>query len=678
MKMINDSPITLTPAHYDAVDKLMKDNAQTLGFLPRKALQDYLDRGTVMGIQDDSGTLLAYLLYADHSTYFRIVHLCVSSTSRGQGFARKLVDQLSLIGGTSHIYIKLSCRRDYEANKMWPELGFVPRGEKRGRSKEGHFLTLWIRHLGKDQQLSLFQADKSDDRVHAVLDAQVVFSMDEPDSDKAQPSKALLADHLADSVRFCKTDELLVEINRSDDHEKRSRSRQRADQYPSVEYDSVIKGQFYDKLKHVLPSGSDAANSDINHLAITAASDGIKVFVTEDMGILKRQREILECTGVSVVCPSELIVRLHELSNRQLYVPSRIAGEQGLEWRRMSSDDLQAFPFDRFLGQAGQTEKKGILRQKLNEHCARPQQYRVEQLWLGSEVMALRVVTESSSKINIMLARIARGEDHALFGRYLLADTITRAARHHDECMIQVEDSVVPPPVFPYLSDMGFVRYENAYVRFVFSGTWSRLDVLSRIRKLAPSVQGLYNSKACTDLEEVCSPLSVTDADQRFVLVSIKPGYAISLVDNSGSARDMFGGKVDVLLRWKNVYYRRKTHHRKLKAPARILWYVSGNQREVVAVSRLDDVVCDKPKVLFKRFKRLGVLDWKDIFNMCRKDVSMELMALLFSHTFAFRKPVSLAMLREILENGRGTLSLQSPLMLTANEFAEIYRRGLQ
>ena len=678
MKMINGSPVTLTPAHYDAVDKLMKDNVQTLGFLPGKALHDYLERGTVMGIQDDSGTLLAYLLYADHSTYFRIVHLCVSSTSRGQGLARKLVDQLVSVGDTGHRYIKLRCRRDYEANKMWPKLAFVPRDEKPGRSKEGHLLTLWIRHLAKDKQLNLFQVDKSDDRVHAVLDAQVIFYLGEPDNDKAQPSKALLADHLADSVNLYITDELFVEINRSDDHEKRSRSRQLAYQYPRVEYDCVVRDQFVDKLKRVLPSGSDADKSDINHLAITAASDGIKVFVTEDEGILKRQREILECTGISVVYPAELIVRLHELSERQLYVPSRIAGEHGLEWRRMSSDDLQAFTFDRFLGQAGQTERRGILRQKLNEHCACPQQYCVEQLWLGDKAMALRVVTESSSKINIVLARIARGEDHALFGRYLLADTITRAARHHDECMIQVEDSVVPPPVFPYLSDMGFVRYENAYVRFVFSGTWSRLDVLSRIRKLAPSVQSLYNSKACTDLEEVCSPLSVMDADQRFVLVPIKPGYAISLVDNPGSAKDMFGGRVDMLLRWKNVYYRRKTHHRKLEAPARILWYVSGGPRKVVAVSRLDDVVCDKPKVLFKRFKRLGILDWKNIFDMCRRDVSTELMALLFSHTFPFRKPVSLATLRKILENGRGTLSLQSPLMLTANEFAEIYRRGLR
>ena len=678
MKMINDSPVTLTPTHYDAVDKLMKENGQTLGFLPGKALHEYLERGTVMGIQDDSGTLLAYLLYADHSTYFRIVHLCVSSTSRGQGLARKLVDRLVSVGDTGHKYIKLSCRRDYEANNMWRKLAFVPEGEKRGRSKEGHLLTLWVRNLAKDEQLSLFQADKSDDRVDAVLDAQIIFYTGEPDSHRARPSKALLADHLVDSVNYYITDELFHEINRSDDDEKRNRSQQLAHQYPRVEHDPEVKDQFVDKLKQILPSESDADMSDINHLAITAASDGIKVFVTEDEGILKRQRDILECTGISVVYPSELIVSLHELSDRQLYVPSRIAGEQGLEWRRMSSDDLQAFQFDRFLGQAGQTEKKGILRQKLNEHCACPQQYRVEQLWLGGEVMALRVVTESSSKINIMLARIARGEDHALFGRYLLADTITRAARHHDECMIQVEDSFVPPPVFPYLSDMGFVRHENAYVRFVFSGTWSRLDVLSRIRKLAPSVQGLYNSKACTDLEEVCSPLSVTDADQRFVLVPIKPGYAISLVDNSGSARDMFGGRVDVLLRWKNVYYRRKTHHRKLKAPARILWYVSGNQREVVAVSRLDDVVCDKPKVLFKRFKRLGVLDWKDIFDMCRMDVSTKLMALLFSHTFPFRKPVSLAMLREILENGRGTLSLQSPLMLTANEFTEIYRRGLR
>ena len=678
MKMINDSPVTLTPAHYDAVDKLMKDNVQTLGFLAGKVLQDHLEGGTVMGIQDDSGTLLAYLLYADHPTYFRIVHLCVSSTSRGKGFARKLVDRLVSVGRTNHIYIKLSCRRDYEADNMWRKLDFVPISEKPGKSKEGHHLTLWIRHLAKDPQLSLFQADASDDRVHAVLDAQIIFNQVEPDSDKAQPSKALLADH-ADSVTFHITDELLYEIHRGDDYEKRKRSRQIAFEYPRVEHDSVVRDQFVDKLKRILHGRSDAHESDIRHLAITAASDdGIKVFVTEDADILKKQRQILKDTGVSVVRPAELIVRLHELSERQLYVPSRIVGEDNLKWQIMSSDNLQEFPFNRFLGQAGQTERRGILRQELNKYCAYPQQNRVEQLWRGGKVIALRVVTKSSSKINIMLARIAHGEDHALFGRYLLADTITMAIRHHDECMIQLDDNVVPSEVLPYLKEMGFVRHENEYVRFVFSGTWSRHDVLSRIQKLAPSVQSLYNGKTCTDLEKVCSPLSVTDADQCFVLVPIKPGHAINLVDIPRSTMDMFGGRVDVLLRWKNVYYRHKTHHKKLRAPARILWYVSGDQGKVVAVSRLDDVVCGKPKILFKEFKRLGTLDWKDIFDMCREDVSTELMALLFSHTFPFRKPVSLATLREILENGRGTVPLQSPLMLTANEFAEIYRRGLR
>ena len=74
-----------------------------------------------------------------------------------------------------------------------------------------------------------------------------------------------------------------------------------------------------------------------------------------------------------------------------------------------------------------------------------------------------------------------------------------------------------------------------------------------------------------------------------------------------------------------------------LKAPGRILWYESGNRKEVVGVSHLDKVVINTPKELFQRFKKHGTLEWKDLYEMCGRDIAKKLMVLQFSHTFPLK-----------------------------------------
>ena len=74
------------------------------------------------------------------------------------------------------------------------------------------------------------------------------------------------------------------------------------------------------------------------------------------------------------------------------------------------------------------------------------------------------------------------------------------------------------------------------------------------------------------------------------------------------------------------------------KPPARILWYVSGSAGQVVAVSHLDGVEIGTPSDLLKRFEKRGIFRWREIFETCGGDPSREIMALEFSHTFAFQE----------------------------------------
>ena len=47
----------LTPTDLGAVDELMKRYGRTLGFLPRGALQSYLEKGSVLGTKTETGQL---------------------------------------------------------------------------------------------------------------------------------------------------------------------------------------------------------------------------------------------------------------------------------------------------------------------------------------------------------------------------------------------------------------------------------------------------------------------------------------------------------------------------------------------------------------------------------------------------------------------------------------------
>ena len=174
----------LTLEDVDVVDELMKRHSKTLGFLPRKALQQFLSsNGTehVLGAKDGDGQLVGYLLYAAYPDRFRIAHLCVSGKFQYKGIARRLVNRLKE-SATTQGEIRLNCRRDFLAHTMWPKLGFVPLGERPGRSRAGHPLTFWRLALTQDDRFELFRARTSDETLDVIIDAQVLFDLHEADS----------------------------------------------------------------------------------------------------------------------------------------------------------------------------------------------------------------------------------------------------------------------------------------------------------------------------------------------------------------------------------------------------------------------------------------------------------------------------------------------------------------
>ena len=662
----------LLPEDISAVDDLMKRNSRTLGFLPIEALNEYLRKGRVLGAKPESDKLIAYLLYAPSQTRFRIVQLCVSQEYRGHGIARNLFEELKGIT-TTQSAITLNCRRDFPANDLWPKLGFVAIDERPGRSAAGHPLTIW--HLGlkpsNQMEMELFKTQTSDEAVDVVIDAQVFFQIVRRESEEPERSKALLSDFLVDSLNLWTTDELLNEIDRSNDPEQRRQGRSQVQKFPQVSYSPQLADDFEGRLRKILPSRTPSDVSDIKQLARTSASD-VNIFVTRDEPLLKKAQEIADLTNLRVLSPTELIIEIHELLEGQSYAPHRVSGLR-LGWHRLTADSRASLELGAFLNKG---ERQWRFRETLDGYLDHPKDYECELLKAEEKYVAIRTSpTRRQGAVNVPLARVAHAADRVLFGRFLIADTIAEAVAKNQD-IVKFEMSGLTASLIPDLMDMGFTRHEDTFLKFCFSRCLSRGEVLQEIATLSPELETEYSDVSDLELERRCAPVSL-NATQNHFLIPIQPGYALSLIDRQMSSSDMFGGDPSVLLRWENVYYRKAaTSWKILKAPGRILWYVSHSPKEIVAVSHLDEVVTDTAKALLRQFKKFGILRWEDLYEMCAGDMSIKLMALQFSHTFVFRNRIPLWQVREAYEEDGSGLNVQSLTSMPASRFQKLFGLG--
>ena len=658
----------------DAVDRLMKANSATLGFLPREALLDHLGKGWVLGAKGGDRSLAAYMLYANRRTDVRVAHLCVDGEIRGQGLARKLMERLAADSRNQGLLsLELHCRRDFRANAMWEKLGFIPWGEKPGRASSGTTLTLWRRELAPSDQMKLAFDVTGHGEIDVVMDAQVLFDLDTPDDDEtAVPSKALLSDFFADELSLRITDETLVEIDRDDNDERRNRSRQRALRFlQQVPHDDQSFRQIKAALEKVLPTTSDNDLSDIKQLAKAVASNAT-YFATRDKKLLSRSQEIDERTGLQVRSPARIIVEINDRMSGNKGT-ERISGPD-VEWRRLSTTELQSFESRIFLREG---ERKHHFEQRLDMHLSQPKSSICEILRFSGATVAIRVLSVDEGKVlSVHLGRITHQTHDRLVEPYFVMALVLKAAQIGAEVIV-VDRDEVPERLALHYRDCGFGEHGGNLVRFCIPAVLRREDVLQRMESLRPGSSSVFSGVQPGELERRCSPLCLADFDQGYVIIPIRPGYAVNIVDFMGSADDLFGGDPSRLLRPDNVYYRSARAFRNLSPPTRILWYISDDGR-IAGSSHLDRVEIGPAKDTFKKHQKRGTLDRRAVVQIANGDPEGEVMALSFSSTHPFPNRVSLAEIKEIYSDlGRGTQFLPISIRAVPAEiFHELFKRG--
>lgn len=654
--------VRLSPDDVDVIEALRAESNETLGFLAKPVMSDYLEKGGGFGIRDANG-LVAYCLFARHRRHIRIIHLCVAPLDRGAGHARRLVDAVVDEAKNGRIgVVKLNCRRDFPAHSMWPELGFVALAEKEAKTP-GESLITWCRAVAGEEQKDIFSVLVSDDRTNAVIDAQLVFQLDSPDDSVA---KGLQADFLSDLLVLHIVDETFNEIDRGKSREQRRRSRNFAHTFPRVQYDVDRVSVIERDLKRILPSSTPSQRSDIRQIAITADSN-VNIFLTRDERLLAKAAEIKRLTSLDVLHPYKLIVRLDEFADRESYSPIPVSG-MNLAWRKVGEVEATEIPPGALLGDH---ERKGGFKANLDAALSNPHVWRTEGLWSERALVALRSMRydEARGRLVVGLCRACRGAARSLFTEYTIASVVVEAVNKGYPMVELGSDSTTPEAVDTAIR-LGFVETGEGLIRDCPAQVMSS----STLRAI---VHPRHAGASTTNLEKACSPVALEDSDLPCFMVPIKPGYARSLFDTNLAADDLLGTENSVLLGLENAYFRKCSHRHMMRAPARILWYVS-DRIGVVAISHLNEIRIGSPKDMFREHKQIGTLGWPEIREMCGGDKLQTIMVLQFSNTFLFRWPVDFRSLKRLFAKHSNGLVVQSPSRVPKGVFLDIYHLGFR
>jgi predicted nucleic acid-binding protein/GNAT superfamily N-acetyltransferase len=685
--------IDLTSSHLSKVKALGAANSSTLGFLPEGAFDEHARKQQIIAAIDSAEECVAYLLYRISRERAIIVHLCVSGAARRKGMASKLVDYLKAevkdLRG-----IGLRCRRDYGASHLWPKLNFVALEETTGRGRIPTTLTFWWFDNGHPTLFtdSILEVKKS--KTCVILDANVFFDLNDPHRLGHEESKSLLADWLSDSIEVCVSDEILNEINRNPDKALRRHERESYAHFTTLPCDSYILDSVTQELKQILTKRLSLQDeSDHRQLARTIASNA-QVFVTRDQELLDLSEQLFESYGITVLRPADLVIKLDEVLRTTEYLPQRLAGT--LTQLQLVQSGQEAYLTEKFRAQS-LGESRQAFQQTLRQILSKPQSTRCYKvLDLGSEPMALcAYVTREEGVLEIPLLRVRPYRLAITLARQLAFRGVTQL-RNKGVSVTRITDPYFDQAIATSITNDGFVSTSEGSFKINVNLQTSASMLVKSLSELGDlsstgasyrdglikSLQdptSIESSEVLSRIEHLLWPFKIRNGNVPTFIVPIRPEWAKDLFDENLASETLYGSKEELGLSRENVYYRSKHASGGIKAPGRILWYVSGDKRfsgssSIRACSRLTRVVVDKPKELFRSFKRLGVYEWKDIFDIAKQNIDNEIMALIFGDTELFDHPIYLPELRKILQSHGCRTQLQSPTAISSEIFEALYR----
>lgn len=695
---IKTSQIDHNSKYLSKVISLGDINKATLGLFPKEAYKESASKKRIIvAIDENTEELVGYLLYSisRRQMLVSVVHLCTASAWQGKGISKLLFEKLKSLTKDGYLRVRVRCRVDYAANKIWPKLGFVFVRDMNGRGKKGTKLAEWKFEYDHPSLFSYVLRQNENKKVKIVIDANVLYQLQAPEIPENEESLPLLEPWL--DIDLYVTPEIYNEIARNKDKQKKEETRKFADSFNNVDSkSSQDKFQKIQKeLRPLFPKlMSQSDESDLRQLAYAISAE-IPFFVTRDGPMLGRSEDVFEKFGIQMLRPSDLILMQDELMRGEDYSPSRLAGSQ-IRIEKIHTQQSKKY-VEKFLSQQNETKNKFDKKLQLVLGNASIIETFIVMDAQGEEHGLISYSRQLEGQLVVPIFRIGQLPISQFVAKYLVNNLILTASAE-SRSIIKIGDEYLSQKIILALQESGFFQLQDCWVKITLQEAINVTDTIARlsnniwpdylrkpIEELISTLNSAPSQAVLEEIEKGLWPLKIKDVDIPTFIVPIRPEWAMHLFDADIAGQDLFGGEASLILNAENVYYRSSTP-KVLSAPGRVLWYVSaGNKRyqgsmHVKACSYLDDVEIGKPKQLFSKYKKLGIYKWEDVYNEVAKgDLNKDIMAFKFSRTEIFKNPIHLSQLQKIWKaEGKTFNNAVSPLSVSKELFFTIYDLGMK
>ncbi len=659
---------------FEEVKKLGKRNSTSLGHMPDGGFEDYAMNNGIIGAHEN-GILYGYLMFRKvyRNNRINIVHLCVNTTTRRHGIATQLLHRLiEKFNATNFRSLELHCRDDYrKASQLWSKIGFVAVNDKRSKSKVEHSLIHWVYTLKSDN--SIFAPTNYPDAVvKALLDTNIIVRLRDHANSELDNPLILFADSIYYATQYFVSDETYSETLRDENQNRSKLTRNYIQSYQRVSASSISIIQLSKDLKNIIAGESVNDESDRRNIA-TCIVNEIPYLLTFDIPLISKSDAIELQYGVKIMHPTQFVVELDSLQNKDAYNPTFLQGSMYHTVSKIEVNELK-------------TVQELFYRQKQGENyrsfkstifgIINKQHGRIKVVRNGSSIIGVIGVICENSTMDVPLIRVEDSKKGKYLFMHLVSDIISYAISEHVSC-IHISEPFISELCVEIPQQMGFMAIEGVLTKYINDKVIKYDELASLIKNKENSINISVDSLSAYDIEKLFFPLKISDSDIPSYIIPIKPYWAQSLFDHIEASLSLFG--VDTVKLWniENVYYRSIRPNIE-KSGARILWYVSDDhnssrRKGIVASSYLDQVHIGEAKRLFERFKHYGVYDWSNIMDLTNHTPSTIIKALIFSHTEVFQSIVPLNLIREIL--GNKNMTFQSPYKISAANYFRIYEQ---
>ncbi len=648
-----------------AVTELADKHRDTLGFLPASVFAQRAAAGHVLAATDEHGALMGYVVFDVARGRIRLMQACASPLARGAGVARLLVEEISRLHSDLP-GIRVTCRADYAAAKVWPRLEFMLVGEVPGRGRDAKPLEIWWRSHGVPDLFSTLIED--DPGLLVAMDHNVFIDLAvDPERHGALESQVLVADWLSVRLTLAVTRETYNELQGLPVGARKAQ-RAAASTFKTLEPTSKQLQAARRQLAMSLDL-SLLSPSDLRHV-LQAGAAGALIMVTRDEELIDVASDAAQARlGLRIMRPSDVALHIDELEHADRYRPAALRGTgYQLQDTAAGSQTELADLLSRATGErraAYAARVRELLSTPGLEHqTVRDESGRIVLAWTldtRSTVWTLPLLRSSTATLAPTVQR-------------LLIFEVKRRAVAAGAIELRVTDPHSGPRVAASLEEDGFVVVDGQY-----SSVLADARSLGAAMSMLPAAHDLFTTMSAGGLsptqlarvEQRLWPAKLLDGTLTNYIVSIQPRWANELF----SLQDTLLERPSLLgLSREHVYYRSPGGNP--TAPARLVWYASGTGRTgigaIVATSQLIEVVTDTPVRLYRRFAHLGVYRLEDIVSRAKQGRAS---ALRFVDTELFPQPVSLERLRSLGVISQ-TAPLLSPLRIDAQAYGIVYEKG--